>query len=700
MDSQSEIELLMRVKEEGPLLVAWDILGEALGPFVAEKTGKACFSQTRDVSKILGEMEYSWKDHFETLTPYAVDRRPRSWVIDLRKFRNIPFHQVDYGVHDTIKYLHQMVQLLNTIPAPEQANSIRWIYSYLANEVFNEAGPKHLSETGEVPQLLKQVTELQSQMAHLISQQGNARSVLATISPAYILAQSNVPGLDDLALQGDGALEVVGINLRIKNPLLFRDRGQEALRRGQGETAIANFTRAIELDSRLAAELNRPLAFAYWLKGNTYVDEENFDGAIDAISEALRLVPDLAGLYGNRALAYEGKGCYDLAIGDNNTALRMDPDCAPVYTGRGTCYSLIGEFDRAIADFSEFIRLMPGDRKGYYNRGNAFLSLRMYDEAIEDFDSTVELDEKYAVAFDCRGSAYFFKGDYHQAIADHSTAIDLGPGNSTYYYNRGTDYMAVGDPDSAIADYTVAIVLDSNSGMFYNNRGIAYAALGDHDQAISDYDACLNLGSGFIGAYFNRAKSFVTKGEYDRAIADFSIVVAESNSGEGQEMARNALEIAVRLRTQIAEYDRQIDENPDDPENWHLRGLFFLGIENLPRALQELKESLERGPDIAEVWNDLGWALWLQEELELAHRAYSRAIELKNDFAQAYYNRAWTWCRRKAPREAIADFTLAITHDPNYALAFEHRGICYIEIEEFEKAQDDIDEVERLGFKS
>ena len=53
----------------------------------------------------------------------------------------------------------------------------------------------------------------------------------------------------------------------------------------------------------------------------------------------------------NRALVYERMGDYDHAIADDTEAIRLMPDMAGAYLGRGKFHDDRGELERAIADY-------------------------------------------------------------------------------------------------------------------------------------------------------------------------------------------------------------------------------------------------------------------------------------------------------------------------------------------------------------
>jgi tetratricopeptide (TPR) repeat protein len=49
--------------------------------------------------------------------------------------------------------------------------------------------------------------------------------------------------------------------------------------------------------------------------------------------------------------------------------------------------------------------------------------------------------------------------------------------------------------------------------------------------------------------------------------------------------------------------------------------------------------------------------------------------------------------------KALADFNKAIELNPNYALAYNNRGIAYFNKRDYEKAWDDVRKAQKLGCK-
>ena len=159
----------------------------------------------------------------------------------------------------------------------------------------------------------------------------------------------------------------------------------------------------------------------------------------------------------NRGVDYSDQGDYENAIEAYDEAIRLDPQDAYAYNNRGNAYKYLGKYERAIQDFDEAIRLAPDDADAYHNRGNAYALLDQYERAIEDYDEAIRLNPKYAKAYGHRGYAYGNLGQHERAIEDLDEAIRLDPKYAKAYGDayrwRGKAYEALGNQAQADADY-------------------------------------------------------------------------------------------------------------------------------------------------------------------------------------------------------------------------------------------------------
>jgi tetratricopeptide (TPR) repeat protein len=379
-------------------------------------------------------------------------------------------------------------------------------------------------------------------------------------------------------------------------------RGNAYRGREDNEKAIADFTKAIELDPKRAA-YNRGLthaargeydqaigeydeaiksnpsdAAAFNARAGAYNSKGNRERAAADWNEALRLDPKLAAAYLNRGNAFYNKGDRELAAIDAMEAIRLEPNLPGGYTLRGVVYFSKGEFDRAIADYTKAIELDPKLGRVYENRGAAWERKGDIDKSIADFTKAIEVNPKSARAYDFRGALYSKRNERDLAIADFEKAIAVNPKYVNAYNNRGIVYGRKGEIDKAIADYTTAIEIDPKYSWAYNNRGLAYGRKGELDKALADFDKAVEVDPKYALAYANRGNAFEQKGDNERALADFRKVLELPAPGEAD---RQRQEI---VRTRIARLSQPQPPRAAPAPSVPQRVALVVGISNYTNA--------------------------------------------------------------------------------------------------------------------
>jgi Tfp pilus assembly protein PilF len=187
------------------------------------------------------------------------------------------------------------------------------------------------------------------------------------------------------------------------------------------------------------------------------------------------------------------KGLWARAVADFTAAVRLDPEQALFYQNRAWAFHRQGNSSRAIADFTKALALKPKDATLYNERGYAHLNGDKLTEALADFDAAIRINPKYALAYNNRGFTRCKKGDYAGATTDYSVALALDPKNADVYNNRGLAYLEQDNHAKAIADFTEAIRLQPRFAAAYFNRGRAYAANNAPARAKTDRDKAVEL---------------------------------------------------------------------------------------------------------------------------------------------------------------------------------------------------------------
>ena len=290
--------------------------------------------------------------------------------------------------------------------------------------------------------------------------------------------------------------------------------------------------------ARMARHLGVPKGFNLFLQivnawRNAGPPEKSAGGRshdMAVLDASIRLTPDDATLYLQRARTHFLKEDNERTLSDLDEALRIEPDHADAYYMRGTVYGHLRQFDRVVSDMTEVLRIEPETSQARYHRGLAYGELDELDRAIEDLTEAIRLEPDNADAYRGRGDCLRFKGEYDEAIADFDTGLELDPEDASSYRGRGAAYRMKGELDRALADYDEAVRLDPGDFYARRFRGDAHLAMGEYDLAMADCEAALAIGGPDEAAYFFMGQASLFSGSFDRAIRNFDSAV-ECNLG-------------------------------------------------------------------------------------------------------------------------------------------------------------------------
>ncbi len=167
-------------------------------------------------------------------------------------------------------------------------------------------------------------------------------------------------------------------------------------------------------------------ARAYNNRGFAYVNKGDLESAIADFSRAIQIQPDDFSAYNNLANIYDKKGSLDEAIAYYTKAIKINPHNAEIYNNRANMYAKKDNLNGAIADYTKALRINRKAAKAYNNRGRLYQLKGNLEDAIADYTKAIQINPDYGVAYNNRAVAYFFKQEYDKSLEDIRRAEELG----------------------------------------------------------------------------------------------------------------------------------------------------------------------------------------------------------------------------------------------------------------------------------
>ncbi|MDA0567369.1 tetratricopeptide repeat protein [Streptomonospora sp. S1-112] len=248
------------------------------------------------------------------------------------------------------------------------------------------------------------------------------------------------------------------------------------LEQGETEAALADITRAVELDPGFVR--------AVATRGLTRKVRGDLAGALADYDRALELDPDYGWALGQRGQVRALLGDRAGALADLDRALALDPGWVWALGERGLVRAGDGDHAGALADLGRAIELSPDHAWALLERGRVHCARGDYGAALADLTRAVELDGGSAAALDARGQVHRRRGDYAAALADFDRAAALDPAFAPARAHRGLTRYFQGDAAGAVADLEAAVALAPEDAAARRDLGAALVAAGDVDRAV------------------------------------------------------------------------------------------------------------------------------------------------------------------------------------------------------------------------
>lgn len=345
-------------------------------------------------------------------------------------------------------------------------------------------------------------------------------------------------------------------------------------------------------------------------------------------------------------------------------------------------------YEQAIKALKQAVSINPEFDRAYYTMGYVYWEQDL--DPIEALEKATEINPNISSYWLLLGSFYSSLGNrygylyggskyYKKAISAYEQGIAVNPQDYVLYVQLGLTLQKTRRYEEAITAISKAIEIKPNLPKLYNDRGIIHATSQRHDEALVDYNKAISLNPLFTRAYNNRGGTYNDLQQYENALADFNQAISlDLNYAEAYQNRGNAYYYLRQYENALASYNKAIAINPEFTTAYYGRSYVYAALGQYEKAETD-KQS------IREINSGSVRELNLDPESDAA----------------IYYQRGINHLRSNENEEAIADFTQAISHEPNYEEVYDRRAFIYHHyLGQYNKAIDDYTQIIAINSES
>ncbi|MVP01058.1 tetratricopeptide repeat protein [Paenibacillus lutrae] len=415
------------------------------------------------------------------------------------------------------------------------------------------------------------------------------------------------------------------------------------------------------------------------------------------------------------------------AIEDLNEAIRINPDPYMYWYTRGLCYLDLNRYEEAIRDLKECVLREPANSvvSTYYELGVCYLDHGDYGNAEETFRKVLSFENQEIPIFSYRmAKSLMAQGKAEEAASYMRKAVDMQAeweyisdrGEREVYFRTGFGsgafrtfreevertcgfrkdlagiYIKMEDYEAALEIIHLAMELFPDRSDLYMQRAILYRYTEQWELAEADLDMVAELDPDEPDVSFEKILIYRSRQQEDKALPMLEHLYEEDPD--------NPL-ICYWLAESYAktgQYQRALDVNghlleleEDDPLNEMQRAAILSEMGQYGPAAATYSKAIER-EDRADLRSKRSFAYYMESRYDeaLMDLHYAAELDASVQGSSSYHHAMGHVLQEMRELEmAAASFGKAIELTPDYAVYYESRAKCLIDLKELEKAEQD-----------
>jgi tetratricopeptide (TPR) repeat protein len=205
-----------------------------------------------------------------------------------------------------------------------------------------------------------------------------------------------------------------------------RNFEQVWLKKAKAQRQLGEYKAALETCSTALKHYQSPQLWN--CKALNLYSLKQYQEAIAAYDQAIKIAPDNVWLWNNRGEAYIGLNQAEKAIADFQKAIKLDlPKSFVSWNNLGKLYYQQRDYQQAINAYQEALKVKPEYLPALIGLGNAQKVSQLYSQALDSYDQALAINPDYYEAWYGKGSVSEYLGDYTAAKEYYQQAFKLKP---------------------------------------------------------------------------------------------------------------------------------------------------------------------------------------------------------------------------------------------------------------------------------
>lgn len=480
---------------------------------------------------------------------------------------------------------------------------------------------------------------------------------------------------------------------------------------GRAKLALARKdTVAARGDIEKSLNINPNSVNAYVMRADIAINSDSdFKQALEDMDMAIKLQPQYAGYFINRAfLRYKSDDYYG-AMADYDYALSLEPLNTMALYNRALLRAEVHDTNNAIRDLDQVLKLNDNDYRALFNRAILYREIGEIDGAIADLNRLLEAFPDFSAAYFLRFELKKIKGD-RTADKDYRKSLDLAKkrvATTRDSFMAATENTGEGETQQQVeARFTSLLTIDDNArpDEVYNAKEIK--------GRVQDRNISVELEPMYIVTYYTSPTELRPGGEYLREMSDIndSRILRFALQVANRPASLSDADVFATHTASIDYYNSFLANHTPRSIDYFGRAMDFMTLRDYDHAVADLSRAVDLTPDFTLAYFVRGTANAALAEAAAENDAtvsrlqysqaladFDRVIELSPRMPLAYFNKGVIYARLQDFTSALSAFTKAIELAPELGEAYFNRGYTFLRLGNRESGMADLSKAGELG---